>query len=256
MPGNKDWSLAGYSPWDRKESDTTEWLHFLSHSFLQTQFKWVFGAFPVIFFFFLSFFFFFLRTFISFTCSLYWNTNPPHPWGQPQITKFQRLWRFLPSGEASPALSPGSFRFLLRMRNNTPWEGLWSVSLGAGSFAEWWEAPWKWNGMASQALVFEFPISCRGAQQRTCVWSVCECVPWQENAHRILVVHSLFLGGNRSGCLFPAVLGNSGGGPHHLPFQIARDVFHSQCGWLKPTSYISHFWLHPTLYWMPFEKAC
>ena len=48
------------------------------------------------------------------------ETNPPHPWGQPQITKFQCLWRFLPSGEASPALSPGSFCFLLRMRNNTP----------------------------------------------------------------------------------------------------------------------------------------
>ena len=32
LPGNfHTWrSLVGYSPWDRKESDTTEWFHFLS----------------------------------------------------------------------------------------------------------------------------------------------------------------------------------------------------------------------------------
>ena len=30
MPGESHWgrSLVGYSPWGRKESDTTEWLHF------------------------------------------------------------------------------------------------------------------------------------------------------------------------------------------------------------------------------------
>ena len=32
LPGKSHgwWSLVGYSPWGRKESDTTEWLHFLS----------------------------------------------------------------------------------------------------------------------------------------------------------------------------------------------------------------------------------
>ena len=29
-------SLVGYSPWGRKESDTTEWLHSLTHSLTQT----------------------------------------------------------------------------------------------------------------------------------------------------------------------------------------------------------------------------
>ena len=33
LPGEShgQWSLAGYSPWSRKESDMTEWLHFHFH---------------------------------------------------------------------------------------------------------------------------------------------------------------------------------------------------------------------------------
>lgn len=37
------------------------------------------------------------------------------------------------------------------------------------------------------------------------------CVSWLENTHKILVVHSLFLGGNRSVCLFPEVWRSSSG---------------------------------------------
>ena len=45
LPGKSHgWrSLVGYSPWGHKESDTTEWLHFLSFfSFLRTQW-WIMG---------------------------------------------------------------------------------------------------------------------------------------------------------------------------------------------------------------------
>ena len=30
LPGKSHWLRMGYSPWSRKESDTTEWLHFTS----------------------------------------------------------------------------------------------------------------------------------------------------------------------------------------------------------------------------------
>ena len=42
LPGKSDgWrSLVGYSPWGRKESDTTEWLHFTSHLLLFSKSDW------------------------------------------------------------------------------------------------------------------------------------------------------------------------------------------------------------------------
>ena len=32
FPGESPWSLAGYSPWGQKESDTTEWLSTVQHT--------------------------------------------------------------------------------------------------------------------------------------------------------------------------------------------------------------------------------
>lgn len=117
----------------------------------------------------------------SFMCSHYQNTNLPHPQGQPWVT-FRAYCDFL--HQLKPLLTWGLevLCFTSRMRNKTPWEGFWPVSLRVGSFAEWWEDPWKWNKMAFQILLFEFPISCPLFQQRTWVWSgyVSMCVMARE----------------------------------------------------------------------------
>ena len=42
--GDGQGSLVCYSPWGHKESDTTEWLSLLLHTFLLTQWTWVWAS--------------------------------------------------------------------------------------------------------------------------------------------------------------------------------------------------------------------
>ena len=60
---------------------------------------------------------------------------PPAPRRPARGYEISQPTAITPSSEASPAL--GLLGFLSRRRNKTPGEGLWSVSLGAGSFAGW-----------------------------------------------------------------------------------------------------------------------